>query len=72
MSEELPLAPFDRIAKNAGANRVSSSAIEELRDFTEEKAEDLAKDAVTFCKHAKRKTVKVEDIEMIKRMLEKE
>ncbi len=72
MSKELPLAPFERIAKNAGANRIASDAVEELRDMTEEKAEELAKDAVTFCKHARRKTIKVDDIEMIKRTLEKE
>lgn len=64
---ELPLAPLKRVAKNAGADRVSEEAVEELREVLEEVAEDLAKDAVTATKHAGRVTVKKEDIELVTR-----
>lgn len=62
---ELPLAPLKRVAKNAGAQRVSEEAVVELREVLEEIAEDLAKDAVVATKHAGRVTVKKEDINLV-------
>lgn len=62
---ELPLAPLKRVAKQAGAHRVSEGAVKELREVVEEIAEDLAKDAVTATKHAGRVTVKKEDIDLV-------
>ncbi len=61
---ELPVAPFVRILKKTGAERVSEEAAKKLRDGIEELAEEIAKRAVEFSKHAKRKTVKVEDIKL--------
>ncbi|MCK4335356.1 MAG: histone family protein [Candidatus Aenigmarchaeota archaeon] len=63
----LPLAPFERILKDAGAKRVSKTAMKEFATMTEEIADDLARDAVKFAKHAGRKTVTGEDIRLAKR-----
>ena len=61
---ELPIAPFGRIIKNAGAKRVSEDAKEALGKVLEELAENISRQACITCKHAKRITVKASDIEL--------
>ena len=61
---EIPKAPVKRIIQEAGAERVSTEAVDALAEFLEDYAEDVSKKAVTYAKYAKRKTVKVEDIDL--------
>ena len=60
----LPIAPFKRIVKNAGGNRVSQDAAKELRDAIENVSSDIATRASRLAEHAGRKTVTAEDIRL--------
>lgn len=61
---ELPIAPMKRFLRNAGAARVSDDAAIELANVLEEIGEDLSRDATKLAKHAGRKTIKAEDIQL--------
>lgn len=61
----LPLAPIKRVAKNAGVERISEEAVEEIEEIVREIAEDLARDAIVATKHAGRVTVKERDIKLV-------
>lgn len=60
----LPLAPLKKLAKDVGVERISDSAVEELKDVVEELGEEIARDSVTACRHAGRLTIKKEDIDL--------
>ncbi|MBE0522412.1 MAG: histone family protein [Candidatus Methanoperedenaceae archaeon] len=60
----LPLAPVERIIRNAGARRVSEDAGIELSKVLEEIGLEISREAITLAKHAGRTTVKEEDIRL--------
>lgn len=66
MVKEFPLLALEKIARKAGkevgADRVSLPATKELRNVLLEIAYKIASDAVNASHHAKRVTVKREDI----------
>ena len=64
MVRVFPLAPLERIAKKAGARRVSASAVKAMREAVLDAAESIATDAVAASHHAGRVTVKSKDIKI--------
>lgn len=61
---EFPKAPTTRIMKNAGAQRVSSDAVDELLAAIEDYGTSIALRANELAHHAGRKTVKASDIKL--------
>ena len=59
---ELPIAPFYRIIREEGAQRVSREAAALLRDIVEDIAREIARESWELAQHAKRRTVVTEDI----------
>lgn len=64
MVRTFPLAPLERIAREAGAERVSVSAVKALREAILDLADKIAVDAVAASHHAGRVTVKASDIKI--------
>ncbi len=60
----LPLYAFEKIAKKAGIKRISHNAVEELRDYINERAESIAISAIRLARHANRLTILKEDIKL--------
>jgi len=69
MVKFLPLLPFERLLKKAGAKRVSQDALEEFDMVVEEKLYAVAKEAAVLAKHAGRKTIIAEDVRIAKRRI---
>lgn len=60
----ISLSAMEKIMKNAGTNRVSDPAKEELRAVLEEIGTRISRDADELSKHANRRTIKAEDVRM--------
>jgi len=56
-----------RLARKVGIKRISKEALVELQNFILEMTEKISKRAIEFANHAKRMTVKKEDIELATR-----
>ena len=67
--EELPLAPLERLLRREGAERVSEDACKVLGVALEDYSRIIARKAKDYSAHAKRKTIKAEDIELALRDL---
>ena len=64
---EIAVAPMHRLCKKAGADRVSEAAAKELASVLDEIGVKIAKEALDYAMHARRKTIKTEDIEIASR-----
>lgn len=62
----IPLAPIERIVKKSGVERISKKALEEITKFLDNVGLELAKEAAQVARHAKRKTILKQDIQLIK------
>jgi histone H3/H4 len=60
----LPLASVDKLIRKGGAERVSEDASRLLGKHLEAHATEIAREAVRLAEHAKRKTVKAEDVKL--------
>jgi len=68
----IAVAPMHVLCKKSGAERVSEAAAKELAKVLEEIGIKIAKEARDYAIHARRKTIKAEDIEIATRkVLEK-
>ena len=67
MVKDFPSTPLERVMRKAGAERVSESAIEEMKSIMLEIAEKVSMGAIAASKHAKRVTVKRDDVAMATR-----
>lgn len=67
--EQLSTAAVRRLIEMAGADRVGDDAVEELGKILEDFAVRVGKEATGLARHAGRKTVKAQDIQLaIKRV----
>ncbi len=66
---ELPVAPVDRIIREAGANRVSGEAAKALADLLEDVGTEVSTQAMRLARHAGRKTVTADDVRLASRQL---
>lgn len=60
----IPLASVDKLIRKGGAERVSEGAARLLGEHLEAVATEIAREAISLAEHAKRKTIKEEDIRL--------
>lgn len=71
--EKIKVAPMLTLIRRAGADRVSKEAALALGKALDEIGVKIAKEAIDFTHHAKRKTVKAKDIEIaVEKILKRE
>lgn len=68
MVKDFPLSPLERVARKAGGERLSAPAISELHTALLEISEQVAREAIAACRHAKRVTIKREDVILANRL----
>jgi histone H3/H4 len=62
MVKDFPLLPLEKIARKAGAERISIQSLKVLKEALLEISEKISRDAVKMAEHANRVTVKREDV----------
>ncbi|MEE1116823.1 histone family protein [Methanosphaera sp.] len=62
---EIPKAPVTRIVKSAGAERISKDAEEKIVEAVEAYTASLATAVIDVAKHAGRKTIQPDDVEVV-------
>lgn len=65
---ELPLASVERVMRMAGAERISNEAVKVVANKAEILIKKLTEKAIELSKHAKRKTLIADDIELASKM----
>ena len=65
----ISVAPMHTLCKKSGAERVSEAAAKELAKVLQEIGIKIAKEARDYAIHARRKTIKAEDIEIATRKI---
>ena len=60
----LPLAAMEKLLKQGGAERISDKAKVALKNALEDIATEIASKSIKLAVHARRKTVKSEDIKL--------
>ncbi len=60
----IPITTVKRIMKETGAERVSEKAATVLAEVLREKAEEITEDALALARHAGRKTISAEDVQL--------
>ena len=63
-TSELGLSAMNRILKKAGAERVTQESANELRRIVEDIANEIAKNSIEMAKHAGRRTIRAEDVNL--------
>ena len=67
MVKDFPASPLERVMRKAGAERVSNSAIKEMMNILLEITDRISTDAISVARHARRVTVRREDIVLVTR-----
>lgn len=67
--KDFPTNTIKRLAKEVGIERISENAIKELKIIILSLAEKYGKIVVENAKHAKRKTLKLEDVLLMEESL---
>ena len=62
MVKDFPLLPLEKLARKAGAERISTPSLRILKETLLELSEKISRDAVKMAEHANRVTVKREDV----------
>jgi len=67
MVKDFPLLPLEKIARKAGAERISIQSLRVLKEALLEISEKISRDAIKMAEHANRVTIKREDIVLASR-----
>jgi len=67
MVKDFPLLPLEKLARQAGGERISAPALRALKEILLEITDEVARDAIKMAEHANRITIKREDVVLASR-----